>query len=126
MPIQVFRVAVRGPGLAGLTTIVLCGCHSTPLELHASFRALSVPIGQEFNVRTQTIGPGQYSSPPPIAGAAVRFLGMGDPGLPVPAGATQKFLFRAQAVGRSIITFHPEDGMPGQVRPDIQDTVYVF
>jgi len=74
----------------------------------------------------QTVGPGSYASPPAISGSAIGFLGMGDPGLAVPAGATQLFRFGATRSGRAIITFQPTDGFPGQTRPDVLDTVDVW
>jgi hypothetical protein len=36
---------------------------------------MSFVVGVEFGIKLQTIGPGEYASPPEVLRSAVRFLG---------------------------------------------------
>jgi len=83
-------------------------------------RALSVSVGQQLDLTLQTVGPGQYASPPTVSSAAVVFLGDSLVGPPVPAGPTQLFWFRAAAPGQSVVTFRHT-----WQNPTVVDTVQV-
>ena len=69
-------------------------------------RTFSVPVRTEFSVTLQTIGPGEYGSPPVISSTAVQYLGVAEVGPFVPAGPTQRFRFQANARGQAILVFH--------------------
>ena len=81
---------------------------------------MSLAIGDELGIKLQTVGPGEYSSPPAITGSAVRFLGVALVGPYVPAGPTQVFRFKAVALGQAIIQFEHTDRNPA-----VNDTVVV-
>ena len=96
------------------------GC-SSPLEVNgAPSRTLSLLAGQEVEVKLQTIGPGEYSSPPSISSSAVRFLGVSLVGPYVPAGPTQVFRFMAVAPGQAMVAFHHTG-----IDPEVDDTMNV-
>ncbi len=61
--------------------------------------------GQTFAIVLQTIGPGEYASPPAMSSDAVRFLDVSQAALSVPAGPTQKFRFLAANAGQAVIVF---------------------
>jgi hypothetical protein len=61
--------------------------------------------GTTFSVVLQTIGPGEYASPPAISSDAVRFIGVSEDGPSVPAGPTQTFRFVAANAGQAVIVF---------------------
>lgn len=94
---------------AGLlvAALIASSCDASPVEIFDSqSQTTVVKRGQEVRIRLQTIGPGEYVSPPFVSGAAVRFTGMADVlDFAVPAGATQEFRFRAVAYGRAVVTF---------------------
>jgi len=83
-------------------------------------RTVTVPAGTEFSVTLQTIGPGDYSSPPTVSSSSVRFLDVSQADLSVPAGPTQRFRFLAMSAGGAIVTFRHTDS-----NPTVEDTVQV-
>ena len=68
-------------------------------------QSLTVPAGNQFSVTLQTIGPGEYSSPPTVSSGAVHFLDVAQVIPVVPAGPTQRFRFDATTRGKAIIVF---------------------
>jgi hypothetical protein len=99
----------------------LAGCGGSPSEVDGSLgETLSVTAGQELSLTLQSIGPGEYVSPPSVSSAALRFLDVRLAGPAVPAGVTQRFRFAALAPGRAIIVFHHT----GQSRT-VEDTIDV-
>ena len=104
--------------------VLLSACHAsspTALELNGvPSRQISASVGQELNIKLQTVGPGSYASPPTIEGTAVTFLDASYVGPEVPAGPTQVFRFKAVEPGRAILAFHN----PAQNRT-VSDTVLV-
>jgi hypothetical protein len=111
-----FPVQLRGFFLA----FVLAGCGQGPLETNGlPSRTVSIKAGRQLELTLQTIGPGEYVSPPRVSSAAIRFLEVRQ-GTPVPAGVTQIFRFEAVSPGVAIIVFqHKLQG------PTIEDTVNV-
>ena len=85
-------------------------------------RTVTASVGQEIQLTLQTIGPGEWQSPPTISNPAVRFLDVAVIGTP-PAGATLRYRFIAVARGQATILFQ----FTGPVFPDrtIEDTVIV-
>ena len=83
-------------------------------------RTVIVPVGTEFSVTLQTIGPGDYSSPPTVSSSSVRFRDVTQADLRVPAGPTQRFRFLAMSAGDAIVTFRHTDS-----NPTVEDTVQV-
>lgn len=101
--------------------LLLTACGAEPLAQDgAPGKTLSAVVGQNLDLKLQTIGPGEYASPPAISSPAVRFLGVSLIGPAVPAGVTQRFSFQAVAPGSAIILFHHT----GQ-NPMVEDTVEV-
>jgi hypothetical protein len=99
--------------------LLLGACGPEPLA-QSGAGTTTVAIGQELDFKMQTIGPGEYASPPTVSSRAVEFLGAAFIGPAVPAGPTQRFSFRAVGRGMAIIVFHHT----GQ-NPTVEDTVYV-
>jgi hypothetical protein len=83
-------------------------------------RTFTVPPGFQFSVTLQTIGPGEYSSPPILSSSAVQFRDMADVCPCVPAGPTQRFRFLALGPGSAIVRFTHTDR-----NPTVEDTVLV-
>lgn len=107
--------------LIGLTLLLACGSEepASPDPDDNRGETIRVIASEVFGVTLQTIGPGEYASPPLISSPAVRFLQV-TLLEPVPAGPTQRFRFQAVQSGRAVITFrHTGQG------PTIQDTVEV-
>ncbi len=90
-----------------LTALLLAGCDSeTPTDTNGnSGRTFTVKTGQEFEIRLQSIGPGEYRSPPGVSSSAVRFREVRLATPHVPAGVTQLYRFEALAPGRAIVIF---------------------
>jgi hypothetical protein len=106
---------------ATIVALLLAACGPEPLaQSGLPGGTLSVVVGQKIDLKLQTIGPGEYASPPAISSPAIRFLGVAYVGPPVPAGPTQKFSFQAVAPGMAIIVFHHT----GQ-NPIVEDTIEV-
>ena len=99
----------------------VAGCGGSPTEVNGSRgETLSVMAGQELSLTLQSIGPGEYASPPWVSSAALRFLDVRLVGPAVPAGVTQRFRFAALRRARAIVVFHHT----GQGRT-VEDTVDV-
>ena len=118
---------MRNPGSFPLplhdlvVALVLTGCGQDPLEANgAPSHTLSITAGRELEVTLQTIGPGEYASPPVVSSTGVRFLGVRVVTPAVPAGPTQRFRFEAVGPGVAVIVFHHT----GQ-SPTIEDTIIV-
>ena len=73
-----------------------------------SSRTIAVAVGQEIDVTLGNVGPAVYVSPPRISSGALTFLGVEDALPHVPAGATQRFRFKAVRRGQAIVTFTRE------------------
>lgn len=112
---------MQRPAFWGLL-LVISGCADMePVTLNAiPGRTLSLETGQSLDLTLQTIGPGEYASPPGLAGQSLRFVGMSFVTPAVPAGPTQSFRFEAVAPGRSIVVFRHTGRSP-----TIQDTIDV-
>jgi hypothetical protein len=108
--------------LACLTIMFLGACSGTnPLEAYGvPSSSLRIDVGQEVRITMQNIGPGEYLTPPAIAGSAIEFVGMLPPSVSVPAGVTQIFRFKGVTPGNAVILFHNSD-----THPDVSDTVVV-
>lgn len=105
-----------------LPLALLLGCASEDLVSANGppNRTLALALGHELGLTLQSIGPGEYASPPTISSAAVQFIDV-VPVMPaVPAGITQRFRFRAAAPGQAVITFQ-HTGLSATV----EDTVNV-
>jgi len=83
-------------------------------------RTFTVPAGSQFSVTLQTIGPGEYSSPPALSSPVVQFRDVADVSPYVPAGPTQRFRFLAAGPGSAIVRFTHTDR-----NPMVEDTVLV-
>ncbi len=83
-------------------------------------RTFTVASGSQFSVTLQTIGPGEYSSPPSLSSSAVQFRDGADVCPCVPAGPTQRFRFLATGPGSAVVTFTHTDR-----NPMVEDTVLV-
>ncbi len=83
------------------------GCGQGPFETNGiPSRSLSIKAGRELDLTLQTIGPGEYASPPSVSSDVLRFLDVRLVTPPVPAGPTQRFRFEAVAPGMAVIVFH--------------------
>jgi hypothetical protein len=56
-------------------------------------------------MKLQSIGPGEYASPPAVSSSVVQFLDVRLVTPHVPAGVTQEFRFRAMKAGTAVIRF---------------------
>ena len=98
------------------------GCRSDDLVTAngAPDRSMSVAPGQHLELTLQSIGPGEYISPPAISSPAVQFIDVGLVTPAVPAGITQRFRFRALAPGQAVVTFQHTGRNPA-----VEDTIDV-
>ena len=111
--------------IGGVSLVVLvaaCGSDN-PVGMSitgSTSRTFTVPAGSPFSVTLQTIGPGEYASPPSLSSSAVQFRDVADVSPYVPAGPTQRFRFLAVAPGNTIVRFTHTDR-----NPMVEDTVLV-
>ena len=107
-----------------IASVLLAACGGdNPVAISitgSTSRTFTVPSGSQFSVTLQTIGPGEYSSPPAMSSSAVQFRDMADVCPCVPAGPTQRFRFLAAGPGSAIVTFTHTDR-----NPMVEDTVLV-
>jgi hypothetical protein len=115
MPVTVS--VVRSRALRYLASIIViafvaaCGSDN-PVGISitgSTSRTFTVPSASQFSVTLQTIGPGEYSSPPALSSSAVQFRDMADVCPCVPAGPTQRFRFLAVGPGSAIVRFTHTD-----------------
>jgi hypothetical protein len=101
------RLAIGQMLTLGTMGIALACGTDTIVALKASDRnrRVSAHVGDRIEITLQTIGSGDYASPPAISSPAVVFLDVAGCGDPVPAGPTQCFHFRAAQSGMAVITF---------------------
>jgi hypothetical protein len=102
-----FTAIARVVPILAILTAAACG-GKTPVsvsEIGSTSQSLSVPAGSEFSVTLQTIGPGEYGSPPTVSSGAVHFLDVSSVSPYVPAGPTQRFRFDATTRGKAVIVF---------------------
>jgi hypothetical protein len=114
------RSVIAFAALLTALPVISCGSAPTAVELRAGEHSLTVTPGTEFIVTLQTVGPGEYSSPPTISAPIVRYEGVSEAGVAVPAGPTQLFRLLALSRGEAVIAF-THTGMDAT----IQDTVLV-
>jgi hypothetical protein len=92
-----------------LTILIASACSErNPVSVSikgSTSQTLTVPAGTQFTVTLQTIGPGEYGSPPTVSSGAVDFLDVSLVSPYVPAGPTQRFRFDATTRGKAIIVF---------------------
>ena len=100
-----------------LATLLFAGCGSeTPTDpTGRSGRAFTVQAGQELEIRLQSIGPGEYRSPPSVSSSAIRFRDVSLAAPHVPAGVTQLFRFQAVGAGRAIVVFRHSEQSPTMI-----------
>jgi hypothetical protein len=91
--------------LAPACVLAACGGRDPVSLSDGASRALTARAGSEVVVTLQTVGPGEFASPPTISSRSVRFLDVAQAAVAVPAGPTQRFRFEAVAPGRAVITF---------------------
>jgi hypothetical protein len=107
--------------VACVAACIACTRDTSPLDVvGAPSRTINVNVAEEFRIRLQTIGPGEYRSPPEVSGTAIRFVDVTHPTWNVPAGQTQLFGFQAVTRGQAIVRFRHS----GQ-SPELVDTVVV-
>lgn len=107
--------------LVSCAITLLAGCVTEPLVVEGSeSQVLSIVVGQELHVTLQTIGPGEYESPPSVSSSSLRFVSVALVSPHVPAGPTQQFRFMGEAPGQAIVVFRHSGN-----NPTVTDTVYV-
>ena len=108
-------------GLVSLAGALLTGCVTEPVAIEGSeSQVLSIVVGQELHVTLQTIGPGEYESPPSVSSPSLRFVSVALVSSRVPAGPSQQFRFVGEARGQAIVVFRHSGN-----NPTVTDTVYV-
>jgi len=102
---------------------LLTACHSddstSPDLTENHGETIRVIPSEVFTITLETVGTGEYISPPRISSPAVQFMVV-VPGPPGSDGPTQKFRFLAAQSGTAVITF-----LHNGQSPSIQDTVIV-
>jgi hypothetical protein len=97
--------SLRSTGV--LVWLALSACGQESLEANGvPSHSISIKAGRTLELTLQTIGPGEYVSPPTISSTAVRWRDVRLVTPAVPAGPTQRFRFEAVAPGRAVIAFH--------------------
>ena len=113
-------VLVRVFLAAAAISTISCSAVTATLEPGDASHRLTVQRGQRVDIVLQTIGSGEYDTPPQIVPAILDFLGVAEDGPPNPGGLRQRFSFRASARGDATVTFtHTE------TNSRVQDTVTV-
>ncbi len=111
-------------GLVWLAGTLLTGCVTEPVAPVAiegsESQVVSIVVGQELHITLQTIGPGEYESPPSVSSPSLRFVSVALVSPYVPGGPTQQFRFMGEAPGQAIVVFrHSRSNLT------VTDTVYV-
>ena len=111
--------------LAVMTASIAAGCGkgipTSPVEENGfPLATISLAMGQKLDITMQTVGNGEFVSPPILDGSTLAFLDVTSGGN-VPAGARQIFHFEGIATGRTIIRFQNTNS-PGS---ESSDTVVV-
>ena len=87
--------------------LMVSSCGQGSLEANGlPSHSISIKAGQALELTLQTIGPGEYASPPSVSSPAVRWRDVHLVAPAVPAGPTQRFRFEAVAPGMAVISFH--------------------
>jgi hypothetical protein len=97
--------------------LVLAGCGSenpSPLELtmQADSTTVRASVDQKIDITLQSIGPGEFTSPPEIDSDHVKFIDVTLPSAQDPAGPTQTFHFEAASPGSAAIMIRHTDPGP--------------
>ena len=90
--------------LSLLAGVIACSAQNPVGVDDGTSQRLDASVGAEIIVTLQTIGPGEFASPPVISSNNVRFVDVSQADVAVPAGPTQRFRFKAVAPGRAVIT----------------------
>jgi len=108
--------------LPGCLVLALANCGQAPLEANGyPSHSLSIKSGRELELTLQTIGPGEYASPPVVSSPAVRFLEVALVTPAVPGGPTQRFTITAVSPGVAVVVFHHTV----QTSTTVEDTINV-
>ncbi|MCC6929464.1 MAG: hypothetical protein IT359_10780 [Gemmatimonadaceae bacterium] len=99
------RALLRAVALVAATSLACRTDSIVSLSAAERNRRVTAHVGDQITITLQTIGPGEYASPPTISSPAVVFRDVSGCGTPVPAGPTQCFHFRAAAPGQALLTF---------------------
>jgi hypothetical protein len=109
LPRSLRRITPGGTraAVAAVATLLLGACgDGDPVSVSdGGSRTIPARVGLEIVVTLQTVGPGEYASPPSVSSPSVRFLDVSQADVAVPAGPTQRFRFLAVSRGRAVITF---------------------
>jgi hypothetical protein len=104
--VSFLTASARAVPLLALLMALACGGNPVSVSIVGdTSQSLTVPAGSQFTVTLQTIGPGEYSSPPTVSSGAVQFLDVAQAAFAVPAGPTQRFRFEATTRGTAVIVF---------------------
>lgn len=104
---------------AALLVLSACvgdGPTATTVGKEANGSSVTVSLGESLDVILGTVGPGLYVSPPDVTGAAVLFLAADIVPPYNPGGPTQRFRFRAAALGTSHVAVSKFD-RAGSLQP---------
>ncbi len=101
------RIRSLGCFVVGMAAILM-GCDSqSVVAVRGAYETLrSVPVGTDVRITLQTVGPGEYTAPPQVSSAALRYESVRLLSPYVPAGPTQEFRFRAVSPGQAIVVFN--------------------
>ena len=83
-------------------------------------QTLRVAVGEELDLMFQTVGPGEYESPPTVSSSSLQFLDATLVSPNLPSGLTQLFRFKGAVPGQAIVVIHHSGKNPA-----ITDTVNV-
>jgi hypothetical protein len=108
--------------LVAFTFVGLAACAAADQITIADRRNASFTVskGSQLTIVLQTIGSGEYESPPAVSSQSVQFLGVSQAAFAVPAGPTQEFRFQAVSVGQAVIVFQHSGSNPA-----VTDTIVV-
>jgi hypothetical protein len=92
--------------VAGLAALV-AGCNSeSVIAVRGADETLrTVPVGADVRITLQNVGPGEYTAPPQVSSAALRYESVSIVPPYVPAGPTQEFRFKAVSPGQAVVVF---------------------
>ncbi len=103
----------RRHALAAFALVGIAACHASATTVTGPAKgSFAVSRGSDFTLVLQTVGPGEYASPPAVSSGSVHFLGVSQAAATVPAGPTQEFRFHAASVGQAVIVFQHTGSNP--------------
>jgi hypothetical protein len=106
VPIRWLLLGLVVAGIGAFVKQCVARGHNEDRYLMPVGQTLRVAVGQELDLICQTIGPGEYESPPTVSSSSLQFLDATLLSPNLPSGLTQLFRFKGAVPGQAIVVIH--------------------